>query len=135
MIAIVVITHGSFGCEMLRTAQDMIGRQELAVGLCLTADMGREGLAKLLAETEKGLEAAEGLLYLVDMLGGTPCNTVLLFAGGKPAEAVAGVNLYMVLSALKNRQSMPLGELAARVAEDGRKAIVLPKDLLAKRGG
>ena len=77
----------------------------------------------------------DGVLYLVDMLGGTPCNVVLLQTKDQNAEVVTGVNLYMLLSAFKNRAHMDLKTLAARVAEDGAKIhSTLPKELLAKKG-
>jgi len=41
----------------------------------------------------------------------------------------------MLISALNHRSRLPLHELAAKAAEDGKRAIVLPKDLLAKKSG
>jgi len=135
LIGVILITHGNFGKEILHTAQEMVGAQEQALGIALTHEMGAEGLTRLLVEAQKNLPTSQGILYLVDMLGGTPCNVVLLQTKDHPAEVVTGVNLYMALSAFKNRQHMDLKTLAARVAEDGRKSILLPKDLLAKKAG
>ena len=133
MISIILITHGVFGQELLRTAQDIIGRQEGVAALAKTADMGAESLAKAVEDTMGRLQASEGTLFLVDMLGGTPCNTAMMRTRDKNAEIVTGVNLYMALSSFRHRESMDLKALAAKVAEDGRRAIVLPKDLLAKK--
>ena len=33
MIAVIVITHGQFGQELLRTAQDIAGRQEAVAAI------------------------------------------------------------------------------------------------------
>jgi len=133
MIAIVVITHGSFGQELLRTAQDMIGRQERVAALSVTAEMGAENLRSNLDETLDRLHSAEGALILVDMLGGTPCNTALLKCSNRPAEIITGVNLNMVLSSFNNRTRMDLKALATKVMDDGRKAVLLPKELLQKK--
>jgi PTS system mannose-specific IIA component len=135
MIGVVVITHGTFGREVLRTAQDIIGDQEHIAGIALTPDMGAEGLRALIHDAQKQLSGVDGILYLVDMLGGTPCNVILLHTKDQAAEVVTGVNLYMLLSAFKNRETMDLKTLTKRVAEDGSKSITLPKDLLAKKGG
>ena len=78
-------------------------------------------------------QSPEGTLILVDMLGGTPCNTALLKTKDLKAEIITGVNLYMILSSFTHRESMDLKTLAAKVAEDGKRAIVLAKDLLMKR--
>lgn len=135
MISLIVITHGLFGQELLRTAQDMIGRQEGVAGLAVTSEMGADNLSHALADTIEKLKSPEGYLILVDLMGGTPSNTALLKTKDLPSEIVTGVNLYMVLSTLRYRAGMGLKELAAKVAEDGRKAILLPKDLLSKKLG
>jgi mannose PTS system EIIA component len=133
MTAVIVIAHGPFGVELVRTAQDIIGRQEALFGLSVTAEMGVDSLARAIEELIAAQPSSQGFLFLVDMLGGTPCNTVLLKTKNVPAEVVTGVNLYMVLSALRNRAEMGLKELAAKAAEDGRRAIVLPREILMKK--
>ncbi len=133
MISVIVITHGQFGQELLRTAQDIVGRQEAIAALSVTSDMGLENVSQSLGETIQRLATSEGTLILVDMLGGTPCNTALLKTKDLPAEILTGVNLYMVLSSFTHRGSMDLKTLAGKVAEDGKRAIVLAKDLLMKR--
>jgi PTS system mannose-specific IIA component len=133
MITILVITHGTFGQELLRTAQDIVGRQEAVAGLAVTSEMGIESLGGAIDEVVRRFPDAGGHLILVDMLGGTPCNTALLRAKSVPCEVVSGVNLYMVLSAFRHRQDLALEALAAKVAEDGRRAIVLAKALLQKK--
>ncbi len=133
MIAVVVITHGQFGQELLRTAQDIVGRQEAVAALSVSPDMGLDNVAQALTETLNRLGSPDGTLILVDMLGGTPCNTALLKTKNLAAEIITGVNLYMVISSFTHRAQMDLKTLASKAAEDGRRAIVLPKDLLMKR--
>ena len=133
MIAVIVITHGQLGQELLRTAQDIVGRQEAVASLSVTPEMGLENVAEALGETLKRLASPEGALVMVDMLGGTPCNTALLKTKDLSVEIVTGVNLYMVLSSFTHREQMDLKTLAGKVAEDGKRAIVLAKDLLMKR--
>ena len=133
MIAVIVITHGQFGQELLRTAQDIAGRQENVASLSITPEMGIESVCQALGETIQRFSPAGGTLILVDMLGGTPCNTALLQTKDAPAHVVTGVNLYMLLSSFTHRDAMELPALATKVAEDGKRAIVLAKDLLKKR--
>jgi len=133
VIAVIVITHGQFGQELLRTAQDIVGRQEAVAALSVTPDMGLESVTQALSETLERLSSPDGALILVDMLGGTPCNTSLLKTKDLHAEIITGVNLYMILSSFTHRETLDLKALAAKVSEDGRKAIVLAKDLLMKR--
>ena len=133
MISIILITHGQFGEELLRTAQDIVGRQEAVAALAVTPEMGPENVSQALHEIMTKLASPEGTLILVDMLGGTPCNTALLKSKDISAEVLTGVNLYMILSSFTHRGQMDLKSLSAKVAEDGRRAIVPAKDLLLKR--
>lgn len=133
MMGLVVITHGHFGKELLQTAQDIAGRQDKIGAISVTPDMGLENLSEALRQMLKELSTPEGTLVLVDMLGGTPCNTSLMQAKDQPIEVVTGVNLYMILSAFTHRERMDLKALSQKVSEDGKRAIVLAKDLLMKR--
>jgi mannose PTS system EIIA component len=132
MIPIVVITHGIFGQELLRTAQDIVGRQEAATSLRVTAEVGSEMLGASIDEVLKQA-TSDGILFLVDMLGGTPCNAAMMKTKDVRAEIVTGVNLYMLISAFRNRTAMSLEQLAAKVTEDAKRAVTRPKELLKKR--
>ena len=133
MIVVMIMTHGQFGQEILRTAQDIAGRQENVAALSVTPEMGLDQVSQALIEAIARFPSADGYLILVDMLGGTPCNTALLKTKDLNSEVVTGVNLYMVLSSFTHRGDMDLKALAAKVAEDGKRAVVLAKDLLKKR--
>jgi PTS system mannose-specific IIA component len=133
MIGVVVLTHGHFGEEILRTAQEIVGRQDATLAFSVTSETGMENLGRFIDTAMVQLKTTEGVLFLVDMLGGTPCNTTLLKTKDAHAEIVTGVNLYMLISAFTHRTQLDLRALALKVAEDGKRAIGLPKDLLAKR--
>ena len=133
MISIIVITHGQFGQELLRTAQDIAGRQDAVASISVTPEMGAENVTQALGETLERLASPDGAIVMVDMLGGTPCNTALLKTKNMNAEVLTGVNLYMVLSSFTHRGDMDLKSLATKVAEDGKRAIVSAKEMLMKR--
>jgi len=133
MIAVIVITHGQFGQELLRTAQDIAGRQDNVASLSVMPEMGLDSVCQALVDAMTRFPSADGTLILVDMLGGTPCNTALLKTKDLAAEVVTGVNLYMILSSFTHRGDMALSALAVKVADDGKRAIVLAKDLLRKK--
>ncbi|HVO33381.1 MAG TPA: PTS sugar transporter subunit IIA [Elusimicrobiota bacterium] len=135
MIGLLIVTHGNLGQEVLRTAEDIAGRQEQAASISVTSETGMDGLHQAFDEVLGRLSSGDGVLILVDMLGGSPCNAALLKTKSLNAEIVTGVNLYMILSAFRHRQELALKELANKVAEDGKRAIVQPKELLLKRLG
>jgi PTS system mannose-specific IIA component len=133
MIGVAIITHGQFGEELLRTAQDIVGRQDHVLAFSVTSETGMDNVCKFIDQALNDLKTAEGVLFLVDMLGGTPCNASLLKTKEAQAEVVTGINLYMLISSFTHRSHLDLRALALKVAEDGRRAIGLPKDLLLKK--
>lgn len=133
MIGIALITHGHFGEELLRTAQEIVGRQEQAVAFSVTSETGMDNVCTFIETAMKTLPSDQGVLFLVDMLGGTPCNAAVLKTRDEAADVVTGVNLYMLISAFTHRTHLDLHALALKVAEDGKRAIGLPKDLLLKK--
>lgn len=133
MINIVLITHGDLARELLATASLIIGPQPDVAVLALA---GNESLASLTArvgDIVSRLAPGDGALLLTDMLGGTPCNASLSFAGSAQVEIVTGVNLYMLISACTNRSAMDVHELAQKAIDDGRKNIADAKAIFLKR--
>jgi PTS system mannose-specific IIA component len=133
MIGLVVLTHGHFGEELLRTAQEIVGRQEGVLAFSVTSETGMENVGRFVEDALTQLQVPDGVLFLVDMLGGTPCNTAVLKTKDARADIVTGVNLYMLISAFTHRGQLDLHALALKVAEDGKRAIGLPKDLLSHK--
>ena len=133
MIGVLIITHGYFGQELLQTAQNIVGTQKDAVSISVTSETGIDTLSQAIDATFDRFASAEGTLCFVDMLGGTPCNTVMMKTKNRVAEVLTGVNLYMLISAFTHRDQLDLKSLAAKVSDDGKRAIVLPKELLVKR--
>ncbi len=133
MIGILIVTHGFFGQELLQTAQNIVGHQKEAISIPVTSETGIDALSQAVDDALKRLDSGNGVLCFVDMLGGTPCNTVMMKSKNIQADVVTGVNLYMLISAFTHREQMDVKTLALKVSDDGKRAIVLPKDLLLKR--
>jgi PTS system mannose-specific IIA component len=73
-----------------------------------------------------------GVLVLTDMFGGTPSNLALSLLEPGRIEVVTGVNLPMLIKCVNLREEAALSEVARRVAEQGRQAIQVASELLAK---
>jgi PTS system mannose-specific IIA component len=134
-LGVAIITHGRFGEELLSTSQDIVGKQDKVLAFSVTSETGMDNVCRFIDQAMKDLQPAEGVLFLVDMLGGTPCNATVLKTQEARAEIVTGINLYMLISAFTHRTHLDLRALALKVAEDGKRAIGLPKDLLVKKAG
>jgi PTS system mannose-specific IIA component len=123
MIGILILTHGPFGEDLLKTACGIMVETEKVTALNLSRRLDFPTLRKKVSDTIKGLEADGGVLVLIDAYGGTSYNTTLPLMSDHPISLVTGVNLPMVLSALTNRHRMHLEELAKKVSEDAKKTI------------
>lgn len=123
MIGVIVLTHGMFGEDLVKTASGIMHESEKIATLNLSRRLDFQTLRKMVAETIEGLKADGGVLMLIDAYGGTSYNTTLPLMNQYPICLVTGVNLPMVLSALTNRHRMNLEALAKKVSEDAKKTI------------
>ena len=123
MIGILVLSHGPFGEDLLKTACGIMHETEKIAALNLSRRLDFETLRRNVSDTIVALNATDGTLVLIDAYGGTSYNTTLPLMSTHRISMVTGVNLPMVLSALTNRQRMSLEALAKKVSEDAKKTI------------
>ena len=76
MIGILVLTHGGFGEEILKTACGIMHESEKVAALNLSRRLDFPTLRKRVSETILSLNVA-GVLVLIDAYGGTSYNTTL----------------------------------------------------------
>ncbi len=122
MIRGYVITHGHIGEELVRVANLILGPQD---GLEGASNAGRsvEDITKDIASWLASGETPA--LIMIDDYGGSCATAAQLACGERPdVSIVSGVNLAMILGFLTWRESSELPELAQRVLDKGRAAIV-----------
>ena len=104
MIALLIVAHGNLGDSLIQCATYVLGRRPEALGN-LDLSSCREP-AEMLAQAQARLDEVDrgdGVLILTDVYGATPCNTVCKLLNTRQVEAIAGVNLPMLLKALTYR--------------------------------
>lgn len=116
MIAILLVSHGTYATAMLDTARMILGPQEQAMAVGLTAD---ESPDQLRAELVRAMESFQGteLLVLTDITSGTPFNTVVALSGQYPFRHLTGINLPLLIETLICRQFVPMEELIKSLLE------------------
>jgi PTS system mannose-specific IIA component len=122
MVGVVVASHGKLAEELIRTAEGVVGPLSSVVGVAVSATEpdSRGRIAEAITKVDQG----EGVLLLTDLLGGSPTQLCLSFLADRKVEVITGVNLPMMLKAISLRQNpLPIGEMAAQLAESARKAI------------
>ncbi len=128
MIGILVLTHGPFGENLLKTASGIMNESEKIGALNLSRRLDFATLRGQVSDKLNEINADQGVLVLIDAYGGTSYNTTLPLLQTHPLSLVTGVNLPMVLSALSNRHRMDLGALARKVSDDAKKTISVLSD-------
>jgi PTS system mannose-specific IIA component len=131
MIGILILTHGAFGEDLLKTACGIMHEADKIGALNLSRRSDFATLRKKVSDMIETIQADQGVLVLIDAYGGTSYNTTLPLMGTHRISLVTGVNLPMVLSALTNRHRMALEALARKVSEDAKKTISVlsPSDI------
>ena len=135
MINLIVITHGEFGAYLIEAAEGIVGAQgEGLKNVSISPRMTLERVKEAVAQAIEEMRSEEGLIFLIDMPGGTPMNVVLPMAKDIEKSAViCGVNINMMTSAFAYRATLDFDRLQAKIVDDGRKAICEVKSLLMKK--
>ena len=134
MINIIVITHGEFGAYLIEAAEGIVGAQNEGLkNISISPRMSLEKIRSTIEAAIAEMRSDDGLVFLIDMPGGTPMNVVLPLAKDIAKSAViCGVNINMLTSAFAYRGNLDFDGLVAKILADGRKAICEVKSLLLK---
>lgn len=133
MIAAIIGTHGMFSEEILKSAEMIFGAQENVGSITFKPGEGIDDLVTRYNELINKLDCSDGVLFMVDLFGGSPFNAASILAmKNDNMEIVAGVNLPMILEVLGSRDFSNLSELLTIAENSGKDAVkVLSKNLQA----
>lgn len=131
MIGIVVVTHRGLGGALIEAAESILeGHLEAATAVSVDLRQSAEQLREKINTGIKAVDQGEGVLILTDMFGGTPSNLSLSFLEEGRIEVLTGVNLPVVIRAVRMRKDKNLSELAEDLQAYGRKSISLASGVL-----
>lgn len=122
MIGVLIITHGTIGEAMLRTASSTLGTTPAAVRVFgVSAGDDPDLLMPRLRTAATQLNSGDGVLVLSDMYGATPCNLASRLLEPGQVDGVSGLNLPMLMRVLTYRnQALPdLVDKACAGGSDG----------------
>lgn len=132
MIGIVVSGHIHFASGIASAVRAIAGEQSQMTFIDFTENLSTDQLETLLREAAANVDSGDGVLFLTDIPGGSPCNRALniLMSGGN-VEVLAGVSLPMIVNAAFEREEVSLTELVAILQEIGHGGIQNMRDELA----
>lgn len=124
MIGVIVATHGKLAEELLNSAAMLVGKGEQMDSTCVLPTMSPEEFLEETEEKVAALESGEGVVALVDIMGGTPNNTLFRLSKKYNIRIVTGVNLSMVMYCVLERyEGMTVEELVSALLETGKNEI------------
>lgn len=119
MIGILIISHGTLGESLIHCASHMLNKRPPRLRqIGVTAQDDPLQLVPQARKMIKDLDEGGGVLVLTDMYGGSPSNIAAKLVIPGKVEAVAGVNLPMLVRALTYREK-PLPVMLTKAISGG----------------
>ena len=122
---LLLLSHGKMAQETLNSAEMIAGTIEKVAVVSMAPD---DGLSGTIAKIQAAVDPTVPTIALADLLGGTPCNSVVNVAATIPnLHVMAGLNLGMVIDyALSNEQDVD--KLMEQLAQTGTQGVQIVKD-------
>ena len=131
MIGLVLVTHGRLADEFKAALEHVMGPQKQIEAVTIGAEDDSDLCRSDIIEAVNRVDSGDGVAILTDMFGGTPSNLAISALQDKKIEALAGLNLPMLIKLASARQTETLHQLAASGQDAGRKYIHAASALLA----
>lgn len=130
MIGLVLVTHGHLADEFLKAMEHVVGPQENVETVCIGPEDDMEQRREEIMKKVKNVDTGKGVIVLTDMFGGTPSNMAISIMDCGQIEALAGINLPMLIKLASIRQTETMETAALQAQEAGRKYINAASALL-----
>lgn len=101
-IRLVLASHGKLSEGMLNTVQMLLGPQENITAYCLMPEQDVSAFSEALAEEIKTY-GAENIVFLTELLHGSPFNCTVSLTRDYDVYHVSGINLAMLMGAIMER--------------------------------
>jgi PTS system ascorbate-specific IIA component len=120
MIGIFLITHGTLGECLIQCACHVLNRRPQQITqLGVSAADAPLDVLPIARQLMATVDSGDGVLILTDIFGATPSNIALKLMQPGSVEAVAGVNLPMLLRTLTYRDKNDLQTLVSKAVSGG----------------
>lgn len=114
----VLASHGEQAKGMLNTVQMLLGQQENIVAYGLCPEQPTTTLLEQL-EGEIAAHGAENIIFVTELMHGSPFNVVVSLTRDHPIFHITGINLAMLMAALMERDDeQATGETICQAAMD-----------------
>lgn len=135
MVGIILASHGGFATGILQSATMVFGEQPNVAAVTLMPSEGPNDIKKKMEDAIASFDDPDQVLFLVDLLGGTPYNQANGLIDGHEDKwaIVAGLNLPMLITAYSERmmnEAATAHEIATAVYEPAKDGVKITPDTL-----
>jgi len=124
VIALIISTHGNFSEELVKSSEMIFGSQANVGVVTFKPGEGTDNLVDKYNKLIDELDCTDGVLFMVDLFGGSPFNAASILAlKNDNMEIVTGVNLPMLLEVFGSKDFSSLSELLAIAQSAGKDSI------------
>lgn len=123
MINLLVVTHGNFGREIVKSAEMVIGNIDNIESISFCKGESYNDLLTSVKDKINEL-SKEGLIVFTDMYGGSPFNAVENQAKKENFYHITGINFPLFLDIAINRNTYTMEDIANKIIKNGKKSIL-----------
>lgn len=133
MLGIIICGHGGFASGMEQAMLQILGEQEAVVAIDFpessTTALLQDQCETALTQVERG----DGVIFLTDLLGGTPFRVAAPLALRQPGrEVVTGTNLQLLLEMVMERGELTPSQFREQALCCGHRGLTSLVDELAR---
>jgi len=119
MIGVLVATHGRFADGILEACEMFTGDKEKVCGIGLFPGEDVAIFSEKMKKKTEELDDGDGVLILVDLLGGSPGNCAFVLTKDRNIRCITGVNMPMLITALEAREYSTMDEIVEQCIQEG----------------
>lgn len=124
MIAVILSGHGGFASGLAKAVFQVIGEQPQFKFIDFPEEATTPQLEVKMRKAMKDIDSGEGIVFLTDLLGGTPFRTASLISQERSdVQVLTGTNMQMAAEMLLERDELNLIEFRDQAVECGHRGI------------
>ena len=123
MVGVVVVTHGDLGAALLRSATGLVGALPALATVACSSGQPASEVREAVHGAADSVDGGDGVLFLVDLAGSTPCNACVAECATRTGDLLSGVNLPMLLKLASADRAAGPAALATELESTAQRSI------------
>ncbi|BCA38038.1 PTS galactosamine/N-acetylgalactosamine transporter subunit IIA [Kluyvera ascorbata] len=133
MLGIILTGHGGFASGMEKAMKQILGEQTQFIAIDFPETSTTALLTSQLEQAVNTLDSEDSLVFLTDLLGGTPFRVASTLAMQKPGrEVITGTNLQLLLEMVLEREGLSSEDFRLQALECGHRGLTSLVDELGR---